>query len=268
MNSKQTNIERAPKNNDNPYGMLRRAAFDGSGLSFEARGVLAYILMKPDNWKTNITDLMREGDIGRDKAYGIVNELIDKGYAERVEDRDIKGNFAGTTIKIHEQPLPENPDTDLPDTVQPHTENTEHNNKGILPITDQLPIQSPIDTSLRSVSPPPNPTQAILRVYEEALNYKPTNYGKEGKAAKELAKRGYTPEDVVVAYHALKKRPFWASQHLSLTVVLENIAALGNYANNGGDINSIGRPKNKADQNQAAFEEFEKVLKDNGLWNS
>lgn len=256
-------IERATKDREHPYGMLLRSNFDGSQLSFEARGVLAYILMKPDNWKTNIRDIMREGKIGRDKTYRIINELIQQGYAERIEIRNEKGQITGLITRISEKPFPENPYT-----VEPLGENTEHNNKGILPITDQQPIQSPSDTSLRSVSPPPNPTQTILRAYEEALGYQPTNYGKEGKAAKELAKRGYTPEDVVVAYLALKRQSFWKSQHLSLMVVLENIAALGNYAKNGGDINSINRSKNKANQTQIAFEEFEQVLKDNGLWNN
>ena len=86
--NKPVRIVRATKDKDNPYKQVRRATFDGSNLSFEARGVLAYILMKPDDWETNIGDIMREGNIGREKAYRIVNELIEHGYAERCDGRD------------------------------------------------------------------------------------------------------------------------------------------------------------------------------------
>lgn len=132
-----TTIERAPKDRDNPYGMLRRATFDGSPLTFEERGVLAYILMKPDNWRANIKDLMREGDIGRNKTYLVIKKIIDKGYAERIEHRDEKGRFQSTTIRFFEQPHTKNPHTEKRDTDNRDTENDHHNNKGSVPITDQ-----------------------------------------------------------------------------------------------------------------------------------
>jgi hypothetical protein len=129
--SKQVRIIRATKDRDNPYKQLRRASFDGSGLSFEARGVLAYVLMKPDDWELQITDVMREGNIGRDKAYRILDELIRAGYAERLDGRDEDGKFGHNFIVIHEQPCTENPDTVKPDTEEPYPENPDHTNKGI-----------------------------------------------------------------------------------------------------------------------------------------
>lgn len=144
---KRTRIHRCAKDKDNPYKAVSRAPFDGSALSFEARGALGYILMKPDDWEINVPDLMREGGIGRDKAYKIIEELIAAGYAERIEARDRGGKFGGSDIHIFEAtkgtqadadtpaPLPEKPDTvnphtDKPDTVQPDTENQEQTNKG------------------------------------------------------------------------------------------------------------------------------------------
>lgn len=128
--SKPIRIRRATKDKDHPYKSMRRATFDGCGLSFEARGVLAYVLMKPDDWVVNVPDLMREGGIGRDKAYRIIDELIAAGYAERVDGRDNHGKFGSNTILIYEQPCTEKPDTAEPDTAEPDTENTEHTNKG------------------------------------------------------------------------------------------------------------------------------------------
>lgn len=116
-------------------------------------------------------------------------------------------------------------------------------------------------------APHPN-TQPIMLAYEEALGYDAPNYAKESASAKKLAQRNYTPEDVAIAYHALKKQPYWENRFVSLGKVLEEIQELGNYAKKGGDINSVGRSRNKADRNAQAFDEFEQILREQGLWNS
>lgn len=145
--SSQT-IRRARRDKDNPYKAIRRATFEDANLSFEARGVLGYILVKPDDWEVQVTDLMRQGDIGRDKAYRIINELITAGYCKRVEYRT-RGRIVGYTYLIDEEPifleeathepLTENteavttpPLPELPLTVEPLTENTDHTNKEVL----------------------------------------------------------------------------------------------------------------------------------------
>lgn len=133
--SKQT-IKRATKDADHPYRIMSKALFEDSSLSFEAKGVLGYILVKPDDWEVSISDLMRVGSIGRDKAYKIIDELMGKGYCERVENRK-GGKFASYTYLIHESPLPENPYTvDPPLPEKPYTGKPlpvfqEHTNKEI-----------------------------------------------------------------------------------------------------------------------------------------
>lgn len=64
-------------------------------LSFEARGVLCYLLSKPNDWKVNCKDIQRSGDIGRQKAYSILSELIESGYVHRskVENAQKKHNY-------------------------------------------------------------------------------------------------------------------------------------------------------------------------------
>lgn len=150
---KRTRIFRGAKDKDHPFKAVNRATFDGSGLSFEARGVMAYVLMKPDDWELNVPDLMREGGIGRDKAYRIIDECIEAGYMERVDGRDKRGKFGSNDIHVHELPLPKQgeeitpepctekpdavqpdtglPDTDNPNTEKPYPENQEQTNKGI-----------------------------------------------------------------------------------------------------------------------------------------
>jgi hypothetical protein len=72
------------------------------GLSFEARGVLAYLLSKPDDWVIQIEDLMAEGGIGRDKVKNILKELRDAKYLATEMRHDENGRFVGKSERLHE----------------------------------------------------------------------------------------------------------------------------------------------------------------------
>lgn len=115
-------IRRAKKDADNPYKAMRRATFEDSRLSWEARGVLAYILVKPDNWKINVANLVNQAPGGRDRVYRIINELIDCGYVQRTEVR-ISGKIAGYDYIVFEEPHTEEMDTPCDFTEEPYTEN-------------------------------------------------------------------------------------------------------------------------------------------------
>lgn len=138
-------IERATKDADNPYRMISRAAMEDERLSFESRGVLAYILVKPDIWRVHVADLRKAGNVGRDKIYRILNELIAFGYVVREVERKNDGTIGDTIYRVNEkptaaiepppekpdtaEPLPEKPDTAEPDTAEPLPVNTDSNNK-------------------------------------------------------------------------------------------------------------------------------------------
>ncbi|MCV9910209.1 helix-turn-helix domain-containing protein [Brucella sp. HL-2] len=63
-----------------------------SAISFEARGLLIYLLAKPDQWAVNIRDIQLQGNIGRDKAYKLLRELKERGYI-LAEDTRTGGRF-------------------------------------------------------------------------------------------------------------------------------------------------------------------------------
>jgi hypothetical protein len=54
-------------------------------LSFEALGLLAYLFSRPDDWHVSVEQIKERGGIGRDKAQGLVRELIDLGYVKPSE---------------------------------------------------------------------------------------------------------------------------------------------------------------------------------------
>lgn len=65
------------------YQKIDNRPLNDPNLSFEARGVLGYLLTKPDHWKINRLDLQREGGIGKRKAVKLLKELEDAGYLYR-----------------------------------------------------------------------------------------------------------------------------------------------------------------------------------------
>jgi DNA-binding Lrp family transcriptional regulator len=90
-------------------------------------------------------------------------------------------------------------------------------------------------------------TSKLLQLYVEWLGYEPTSYGREGVAAKALAKSGWTDEQIEACYRSLKAERFWSDKHLSLGVVRTNIAArVGTVGTNSkgavnGNLNTNGR---------------------------
>lgn len=107
--------------------------------------MLVYLLSKPDHWEVRVEDLLARTRnclgkrSGRDKVYGILNELQMAGYVVRQYDRQ-GGTFKGVTYEVSEtpdldagaafiasqqkgksKPIPANPETVAPVTDSPHT---------------------------------------------------------------------------------------------------------------------------------------------------
>lgn len=122
---KPIRIKRAPHNAENQYFLGRRDTAQDRTLSYEARGVLFYLLSKPTDWIVRPKDLQQEG-AGRDKVYRILGELEQHRYLFRDFTRNSEGVITGLEYVVYEEPFPENPDTAKPDTVQPDTANKEH----------------------------------------------------------------------------------------------------------------------------------------------
>jgi hypothetical protein len=136
-NSKEPRITiiRTPHDDERPYFSMNRNTAQDRSLSWEARGVLAYLLSKPSDWKVMIADLKQ--NCGRDKVRKILTELKVNGYMAIGQSRDERGHFTGE-YQVYETPITEN---QLPDTS---------NRK---PVTGKQPLHN-IDTKLKKQSSP------------------------------------------------------------------------------------------------------------------
>lgn len=92
-------------------------------LSFRAKGVLLYLISKPEDWKTRIKDIQKHGKEGRDAIRNAIAELTNAGYIVRRQVRGDSGSFAGTEYLVFESPQTENPKAGNPTPGKPDAEN-------------------------------------------------------------------------------------------------------------------------------------------------
>ncbi len=72
---------------------ISNATVRDQNLSWEARGVLSYLLSRPDDWCIALPDLIKQGNAGRDKIRKIIKELEAMGYIRRHRLRQDNGQF-------------------------------------------------------------------------------------------------------------------------------------------------------------------------------
>ena len=145
-------IIRAPRRHR--FVIMDQRAVEDDRLSWAARGLLCYLLSRPDDWKVMVNDLRKRGNLGRDGVYRLLRELRTVGYARFLRLRDKNGRIRGGIYIIRE--IADSPDPELPDTVLPQTAVPGTANPGALPTTDlnlrRTTTTTPTTTKERSSS--------------------------------------------------------------------------------------------------------------------
>ena len=114
-------IIRVPKVTN--YTVMSNHHLTDRDLSFKAKGLMSYMLSRPDDWDFTIAGLSRLNKDGRDAIGRIIQELESHGYLERVRRRQSKGTFGTMEYILHEQPMPGNPALDKPALESPGQDN-------------------------------------------------------------------------------------------------------------------------------------------------
>ncbi|MDF3309728.1 replication protein [Rhodococcus sp. T2V] len=102
--SRASGVRRGPRKQDH-FTILDNAALNDERLSFRARGVLAYILSKPADWRTTSASLARVAKEGRDAIRAAINELKDAGYIVYEKIRDAATGRISTICTVYEVPV-------------------------------------------------------------------------------------------------------------------------------------------------------------------
>ncbi|GHE09189.1 hypothetical protein [Streptomyces alanosinicus] len=83
------------------FTVLPTATIEDSRLSFRARGILAFLLAKPDNWKVRSESIAAAGQEGRDAVRKALRELRTYGYYRVVTERLDDGTLVRVT-EVHD----------------------------------------------------------------------------------------------------------------------------------------------------------------------
>lgn len=118
-------IRRAPRPEQSFY-TLDKSISEDPRLSWGARGLLIFLLGKPDHWEVSVVHLINQTKdaVGkrssRDAVRAILKELEAVGYLVADHARNDTGKFSGMAYTVNEVPVP--PQTDKPLTGSPQTD--------------------------------------------------------------------------------------------------------------------------------------------------
>ena len=88
---------------ENPFAQIDKYPLKDENLSWQEKGLLAYLLSLPNDWDLYINELCKHATNGRDSTAAIVSKLIKKGYIIRERKRE-KGKFKGYDYQVFERP--------------------------------------------------------------------------------------------------------------------------------------------------------------------
>jgi DnaD/phage-associated family protein len=96
-------IYRVVKSKDNPYVMIDRRPIENPTLSFKAKGILTYLLSRPDGWEVSVADLIKRGTDGEAGVRAGLKELKNAGHMKYTTSRKA-GRITGWLIEVYEVP--------------------------------------------------------------------------------------------------------------------------------------------------------------------
>ena len=123
-------IIRVKKDKNNPYLIMNKTGLNDSRLSLKAKGLLCYLLSKPDNWYVNTREIVSSSSNGRESVLSAIKELIQFGYMYRHKFRNNNGAFYNYNYLVFESPKSSEsiktntqPESDFPFLVNPVLDN-------------------------------------------------------------------------------------------------------------------------------------------------
>ena len=105
------------------YTILDNTFLKDIELSWKAKGLFAYILSLPEDWKIYMSDLQNRATDGETALRSAIKELTEKGYIKQTRLKDEQGRWASYAYEIIEKPLVEKPNVEKPNVEKPNVEN-------------------------------------------------------------------------------------------------------------------------------------------------
>ena len=121
-------VKKRPSN----FVMMDKTFLEDDRLSFKAKGILAYLLSKPDDWKVIVGNLVNSSKDGKASVYAGLKELKECGYYEKIPIRNEQGTriirWESTVYEIPVSLLTDFQEVENQDIENQFIENRERNN--------------------------------------------------------------------------------------------------------------------------------------------
>jgi hypothetical protein len=271
-------IIRAARPDGNFYILDKRISED-QRLSWGARGLLIFLLGKPDHWTVSPANLVNETaasakQSGRDAVYGLLKELLTVGYLQRVQSKKGDGTFGGTDYMVSEfatapvvelaSPLTENPDTvdphaGLPLTAFPHTANptlvSTDSKQGLTTSKDSLFPEAadatPAAPKKEAPKKEPAPTTASWEAYSAAYlnrySIEPLRSAKVNAALSTIVKTVGAEKAPLVVAHYLTLTGFYAECQHDIGILVRDLQKVWNHMHKANGAAAHKKPQTMAD---------------------
>lgn len=89
---------------ENPFVQMDKYFLEDENLQWESKGLLAYILSRPDDWKINQTDLANRSSGGKGKVETALLDLLANGYVHWYPVRNEIGRIEEWVYDVYERP--------------------------------------------------------------------------------------------------------------------------------------------------------------------
>lgn len=87
---------------ESPFVQIDKELVNDSHISAKAKGIMMYLLSKPDGWKIYEKDIVNHMKDGKDSISSGIKELVERGYIHRELDKSESGKFAGYNYTVYE----------------------------------------------------------------------------------------------------------------------------------------------------------------------
>ena len=137
------------------YTVISNKVYEKNQLSWQAMGLLGYLLTKPDNWQVMVAELVNvtkdtKKPTGREGIYNIINELKEKGFIS------VRKNSDGSTdYTVYDEPIQSpnqgKPNQGKPNQAEPTLVNTEY--KQVLKDSKDGDVEGEVPEASESAKP-------------------------------------------------------------------------------------------------------------------
>ena len=119
------------RDTEDPFARVPKPLLEDPALSWKAKGILSYLLGKPQGWKAQVQDISNHGtDRGGSIRAGL-KELRDAGYAKLVRVHGKDGKLVEWVLKVSDMPvfIGSEPDSEKPDQANPEVGKPDQGNR-------------------------------------------------------------------------------------------------------------------------------------------